>query len=50
METFGEGNSCRINCGDIVDPKFQLFGSEAGYVGTGEGTGLSNFMEAHHRK
>jgi len=50
MNVVAPNDHARINCGDIVDAKWSLFGSETGYVGATEGTGLSNFMEAHHNK
>lgn len=49
MHVFGN-DFIRINCGDIVDAKWGLFGSEPGYVGSTEGTGLANWMEAHNGK
>jgi hypothetical protein len=50
MTILAPTDHARVNCGDIVDAKWQLFGSEAGYVGSTDGTGISNFMERHHRK
>jgi len=50
MNIVAPNDHARINCGDIVDAKWGLFGSDPGYVGTTEGTGLSNFMEAHNNK
>jgi len=40
-------NFVRINCGNISDGKWGLFGSDPGYVGSGQSTDLSAFIRNH---
>jgi hypothetical protein len=47
-ELLDPGDHVKINCGSIVDGKWGLFGSDPGYVGSGQGTDLSNFIKTHH--
>eukprot|EP01125_Pyxidicula_operculata_P018622 TRINITY_DN6629_c0_g1_i1.p1 TRINITY_DN6629_c0_g1~~TRINITY_DN6629_c0_g1_i1.p1 ORF type:complete len:675 (-),score=110.99 TRINITY_DN6629_c0_g1_i1:21-2045(-) len=43
-------DSVRVNFGTIVDGKWGIFGSDPGYVGTGNATTVTDFMSKHDGK